>query len=471
MRPRTGFTRMAFFVGAAMLAAPSSGQESAPVGLVQADEDFPVSPPASVRSRRFYLAVSENRSAPDTNTIELPVVVLKSDAQDNRAPIVMLTGGPGTAGLSAAQYPGAYPWVGKRDFVIFGQRGTHYARPALMCPAYGDAAAGETLAALRICAARAASEGIDLSAYNTAESARDIEDLRRALGVEKIALYGLSYGTRLALSYARQFPDRVEALVLDSPLPFAADYDSELPANIRAVLQAIAQRCAGEATCKARHPDLWGRFSAAIAARTGMDIPAGEPSAAQIALYIAPGSDEDISNAPALMDAAANGILEPFPGGEGGGPSGGFAWGMRLSVWCSERTSPSGTPEPFAGINAPTFAPESCNAWPAAPRPADELQDPEGDFPTLILAGEYDVLTPPAWGERIGARLARARLVTIPAGLHSVTTNWGGTGCAMSIAGRFLENPTAVLNENEPPCLAKEPYPAFADAQLNGGAP
>lgn len=450
-----------------MLAAPVLASDDSRAGIIQADDEFPVSPPARIAHHSFYLAVPENRSVPEPRTIELPVVVLRAGKDDGAAPVVMLTGGPGTAGLSAAAYPGAYPWVGKRDFVVFGQRGTHHARPALMCEDYEAALANVSAMLFRIeaardCARDAADRGIDLSAYNTAESAHDIEALRQVLGAERLTLYGLSYGTRLALAYARQFPDRVEALVLDSPLPFSADYDRELPASVKAVLEAIASRCAGVTTCAQAYPDLWERFLAALEQRIAPLSDPGGPNAAQIAMSITPGSAEDIANAPMLMDAAARGDFNAFPeSGEGGGSSG-FAWGMRLSVWCSERADQSDASVAlFAGIDAPTVPDEVCEAWPAAPRPRSELVDPSGPFPTLILAGEFDTLTPPSWGERLLTRLSRGQVITIPAGLHTVTTNWGGTGCAMKIAGEFIDDPEAFLEGSSPGCLRDEPYPDF----------
>lgn len=442
-------------------AAPAFANEQQRIGIVQPTEEFAVSPPIGIESRRFYLSVPENRNRPDSPAIELPVIVLKGAEGIAASPVVMLTGGPGTAGLSAARYPGAYPWVGARDFVVLGQRGTHYARPALMCAGFAKAPAKEKVKAVRACADSATAKGIDLSAYNTAESARDLEDLRRMLGAEKLTLYALSYGTRLALSYARQFPDRVEAMVLEAPLPFSADYDRELPANIEAVLKAIAQKCSKGDLCNERFPDLWNRFSASIAARSESDVPVGEPSAAQIALNIAPSNREDISKAIALMDAAARGDFSPFRTGDEGDGTSDFAWGMRLSVWCSERPPSSGKAEPFAGISAPTFTPEVCATWPVPPRPTDELEDPQGDYPTLILAGEYDVLTPPAWGKSIAARLDQARLITVPAGLHSLTTDWSGSGCAMAIAHAFIADPGKYLANASPDCITREVHPEF----------
>ena len=109
--------------------------------------------------------------------------------------MVKLSGGPGTDGLSTARFTGAYPWVGERDFEVFGQRGTHNARPALMCPQFPDALrAGLPLSAqveaVTSCRNALEAVGVNLAAYNSAESARDIEDLRLALGADRLILYG-----------------------------------------------------------------------------------------------------------------------------------------------------------------------------------------------------------------------------------------------------------------------------------------
>ena len=328
-----------------LVLAPAQAGDRESVGITQATDAFPVTPPSTVPSARYYLSVPENRSDENSRRIELPIVVLKSAAPTDQSPIVMLTGGPGTAGLSAAQYPRAYPWVGTRDFVIFGQRGTHHARPALMCSEFKQAIKDSQpmegkVRAIQACAREARTKGIDLSAYNSAESARDIEDLRQALGAERITLYAASYGTRLALAYARQFPEHVDALVLDSPLPFSADYDRELPKNVETVLKAIADRCAGLPPCAEVYPDVWSRFSTVIAEIAKGSVATPDLTAADIAFSILPQTASGVAEAPRLMNLAANLQFEEFVSEDREVIPSNFAWGMRLSVWCSERNSP-----------------------------------------------------------------------------------------------------------------------------------
>lgn len=471
MRLQSLFSRALFRALAAfgfLSCALASAQDSSPVGLIEADDEFPVQPPSRVQAGLFYLSLPESWDGETTARIEVPVVIIPASEPTGQPPVVMLTGGPGTEGLSAARFPGAYPWVGKRDFILLGQRGTHHARPALMCDAYSRALAARAgqvkeVEAIRNCRTSLEARGIDASAYNTANIAKDLDALRRAIGADRLSLYGLSYGTRIALAYARDFPARVESLLLDSPLPFSASYDRELPANVEFVLRSIAERCANDTACSAAYPDLWTRFSAALEVLQG--APATDhPGAARIAFHILPGSAADIADAPRLMDAVARNDLSEFPMPSETRSVSNFAWGMRLSVWCAERQSLEDIETTsFAGINSPTFPPYACDAWNVADRPLNELRDPSGAFPTLILAGEFDALTPPAWGERVLTRLGRARLITIPNGLHSVTTNWGGSGCAMSLAGEFFANEEAFLQDaGTPACIAGEIAPDFA---------
>lgn len=452
------------------LAAPLLASDQRGVGLVQATDTFPIGQSNRFPMKRFYISVPELRSDPKGRRIELPIVVFTAESAKDRAPLVMLSGGPGTDGLSAARFPGAYPWVGKRDVVMFGQRGTHYAKPALMCPQFPEALRqggplSTQVKAVQSCGDALRAEGVNLSAYNSAESARDIEDLRLALGADKLVLYGGSYGTRLALAYARQFPERVEALVLDSPLPFSADYDNELPTSVENVLRAIANRCAEQSECASEFPDLWTGFAKEIKRLESAGETGTEPTASQVAFTVAPGSAADIANAPKLMAAAAAGDYAPFVSEPAPIRPSNFAWGMRLSVWCSETGDQNSKPTeaPFAGIRAPTFDQKLCDAWDVPKRPLDELKDPLGDYPMLVLAGEYDVTTPPEWGVRLLSGHANGRVITVPAGLHGVTTNWGGTGCAMSLAAAFVAAPKEFLESKAAPkCLKVEPYPEFS---------
>ena len=192
-----------------------------------------------------FLEVPRRRDAPEGPGMKLRVVRLPATGGDGKAaPVVYLAGGPGGSGVGTARGP-RWPVFdqvrGGTDVLLFDQRGTGLSEPPPPCPnvqRFDDASPlnrDVALAALRQTAARCIAhwrdEGVDLAAYTTAESAADLEDLRRALGVQRISLWGMSYGTHLALATLRLHGagiDRAVLIGVEGPddtlkLPLAAD--------------------------------------------------------------------------------------------------------------------------------------------------------------------------------------------------------------------------------------------------------
>ncbi|MEM1380402.1 MAG: alpha/beta fold hydrolase [Pseudomonadota bacterium] len=441
------------------------------------DAGFPVAVPATFQSVRGYLIVEE---APRGREIRLPVVVVKArDPSAGYPPVVRFAGGPGLSGLSAAAYPGAYPWTADRDFIILGQRGTEGAEPALVCTEYRGALGADLsdrVAAAEVCRARYEDAGAVLSAYHTAASARDVEALRVVLGIEKLSLYGGSYGTRLALTYARDFPDRVESMVLDSPLPHDVSYDDESPGNLRDALAAIGTACAEDVACARDYPRVFERFLVALdAARAdpwqlmAADGSSVTLSAADFVGLVGIEGPRSIVRAPRMMDAIARRdaeIIRPLIGGAT--VSSPFAWGMRLSVWCSEdlpfsRRAEGPLEENFAGLDGAVVPPEVCAVWGVPPRPRAEKAATVSSIPTLIIAGTFDPLTPPRWADHAAKTLARSHVAIVPFGGHVETNNWSGDGCAMAIAAAFFADEEAFLADpsDATACLAAQEPPDF----------
>src|SRR6185369_4972138 len=158
------------------------------------------------------LLVPENRSNPESNLIELAFVRFKSTAKNPGPPIVYLAGGPGGSGIGTAmgsRFPLFMALREIADVIAFDQRGTGYSKPNLGC--YERLALPLDVAPTReatIQELRENSRGcisywrdvqrVDLTGYNTNESADDLDDLRKALGVNQISLWSISYGTHLA---------------------------------------------------------------------------------------------------------------------------------------------------------------------------------------------------------------------------------------------------------------------------------
>ena len=208
------------------------------------------------------LIVPENRSDPDSRLIALPVIRLKAASDTPAEPIFWLQGGPGHENIIS------YPLDGlteNHDFVMVGYRGVE-GQVVLECPevsqaisdAPGTLLSPESLAAYTSgaaqCAERLESEGIDLAGYTLAETIDDVEAARKALGYDKINLYGESYGTRLQQIYVWRYPEslnRVIMVAINPPGHFIWD-----PAVTDAQIADYAELCAKDAACSARTDDL-----------------------------------------------------------------------------------------------------------------------------------------------------------------------------------------------------------------------
>lgn len=175
-----------------------------------------------------FLEVPRRHDEPDGPGMRLRVVRLPATGGDGRAaPVVYLAGGPGGSGVGTARGP-RWPVFDRvrreTDVLLLDQRGTGLSEPSPPCPhvqRFDDARPLErdaALAALHATAARCIAhwrqEGIDLDSYTTAESADDLEHLRRALGVPRISLWGMSYGTHLALASVRRHGTGIDRVVL-----------------------------------------------------------------------------------------------------------------------------------------------------------------------------------------------------------------------------------------------------------------
>ena len=196
------------------------------------------------------LTVLENRSRPGGATIELAFVRLKSTAARPGPPVIWLAGGPGGSGIEDARGPllALLRDVAEfADVIALDQRGMGLSRPRLDCPGRLDLPldkpmdAGLVLAAFRQsageCRAHWAARGVDLASYNTNESARDIDDLRRALGAPKVSLLAGSYGTHLAFATIRLFESSIDRAVLFGVS--GPDHMERLPGDYQEVLVQI----------------------------------------------------------------------------------------------------------------------------------------------------------------------------------------------------------------------------------------
>ncbi len=412
-------------------------------------------PPAIVAPapdlRTGYLVVPERRfPVIGRRTVRLPFILMKSRAAAPRPdPVLVTAGGPGGSTLGRARNRARNPLLDDRDVILFEQRGTQYAEPALVFPdidaslrsGWGTRLNGNPdpkavrkalAAALRTLKAR----GVDLAGYTTKESAADLADLRRLLGIPAWNLYGMSYSTKLMLTVLRDHPEGVRAVLLDSVLPPEANWDEEAPANILAALDAVLAAAGEDPALAQLCAELRPRFLRLVAAANAhpINVRIAHPvdrtpltirldgAGLMNCVYTALESAGAIRRLPLTLDAACRGdvqVLAPLLE-EYLGSSQGNAIGTRLSVWCNEEfpferparmLHPAGLPPELRAFVQTAVPPEALQAWPRGRPAAAENQPVASEVPILIAAGEFDPDTPVRWARRAAATLPNAFLL------------------------------------------------------------
>ena len=214
----------------------------------------------------------------DKNSAEIRVSYFRVFAKkkDNpRPPLVIHFGGPGDDGQGPFNWSAAKrETIGSdRDLIAIGQRGTTHSFMIPECPATYDLP--DTLDAVvevfrsdsQKCKKLFDNAGITLNAFSTTSGVRDVEALRIALGFQKISFYGVSYGTRFALEYARQFPSSVDRILIDSIYPPNKDpAESHIDeySDIAQYLSSLRDDCNQAPACKTAFSENVPDFPAAL---------------------------------------------------------------------------------------------------------------------------------------------------------------------------------------------------------------
>jgi pimeloyl-ACP methyl ester carboxylesterase len=430
-----------------------------------------------------YLVVRENRTIKNSPTIRLPVIIMKSENPNPLPdPILRTLGGPGVTSLKLVGGRRSSPWLKNRDMIIFEQRGTKYSQPALECPEVNGAnidsakqKLGESekrrreVEAAKVCRARLVKAGIDLEAYNSVESAGDIEDLRQALKLEKINLYGVSYSARLMLNAMRDYPQGIRSVVIESTMPLEINYDEVGVDGIKRTLDLLSSKCAADAECAKNFPNLEKEFYAFVkkanAAPVLIDVK--ESSTNEIIKVQLTGNDiitwaidyllssdaELIVSAPLQMNLVSNGNFKPLQNyaNDKLSPSSN-SLGMRYSVWCREEM-PFQNPgkiakqsTKYADLKSYVVQnlPSICSVWNIPKANAIENEPVKSDIPTLIIAGEYDAYTPPDWGRQTAKNLKNSYFIELPWLAHGA--GFSAPQCVREMISEFFD--TQKFSEN-----------------------
>jgi pimeloyl-ACP methyl ester carboxylesterase len=480
------------FLGAAVLL-------SALVGCAAQDElprfeaaDCIVSPPEPANTDCGWLVAAADRDDPAAGEVRLPVVRVRATSPDAQPdPVVFLDGGPG--GHTLAQIGDLHRLLRTpdRDLVLFDQRGAGFAQPSLRCPEYvaaaidsadeePDAALTMLATSLDTCAEQVSTSGVSLQAYSTRENAADVDDLRRVLGYESVNLVGLSYGTRLALAVLRDHPEGVRSVVLDSPAPPHIDWLAERAPTAERSMGLLFAACAAEPACADAHPRLEERFWSLTDRldRDPLAMRTIDPETTSAVTWRIDGNAligilfhqlYDASAIPRLprmiadVEAGTDAALR-IPLTQLLGALRGASHGMHHLVMCNdeypffERSAMSGTAEPrLERWAARSLQPllEFCERHGLTEAAAVENEPVASDVPVLLLAGEFDPITPPSWAERASETLSASQLFVLPGVGHEVLAS---SACAVEMARAFLAAPEQPLDSTCVSAVKSTPF-------------
>lgn len=397
------------------------------------------------------LLVPENRSDPQSNLIELAFVRFKSTAAKPGPPIVYLAGGPGGSGIGTAtgsRFPLFMAFREIADVIAFDQRGTGYSKPNLGCyeqlSAPLDIAPGPEMA-LKVLRENSKAcieywrdiQRVDLTAYNTNESADHLEDLRKALGVPKISLWAISYGTHLSFATLRRHPQSISRAILAGTE--GPDHTYKLPSNIQKHLEDLAAVIKADPQIGKDIPDFLGLMKSVF------DRLDAQPQTVEITDPRTKQKVRVIVNKFVLQYIVANNIgttvTANFPALFYRASKGDFT--NPAQVWLSISRQGVGSAMSFmmdcaSGQTAARREliareakgtlledlfnfpfPEVCEEW-NAPDLGDEFRSPlKSNVPTLFISGTLDARTPVSNAEEYRKGFTNSTHIIINGAVHS----------------------------------------------------
>jgi pimeloyl-ACP methyl ester carboxylesterase len=460
------------------------------------------------------LIVPEDRLHPNGRTIVLPVAIIKARSPTPQPdPIVWLAGGPGDDSITEIGMALAGDLNSDRNVIFLSQRGTYTAQPSLTCTAvdrwpaqtlnmpYDAATTGRAyLLATRKCRREVAARSADLGAYNTLESSEELEDLRLALGIQQWNVYGISYGTDLALNYMRMHPQGIRSVGIDGvfPPPLAGGVASWKSAGEG--INAVFAACAAQRACRARYVNIGATFRRLVKRyeRSPKSVRVHVPGTKGLTRVmisggmlvqwtVSPGTHL-AATVPAAIDALDHGNPAPIastwaapklnPAGIGVVSNGLFSsvscgewvpYESVASVIASGRSAFRGFPMSIYR-NAPNlpFMRQNCAAWSVPKAPASVRAVTRSTIPTLVISAQYDGQTAASFGPYVARTLPNSTVVTIPNVAHVAfaSPSPAANACTHRIVDSFFDAPSRA----DTSCIATVPPTDFVITRPTKGA-
>lgn len=404
----------------------------------------------------------EDPARPDGRRIALNIVVLPATTPDVAPdPVVYLAGG---GVMPATRYVGMFARSfaelrRTRDILLIDQRGTGKSNP-LACP---DLTLGpprpETqdrhLAELTQCRAALAARA-DLRFYGTEAAMDDLAAVISWLGYRQVNVYGMSYGTKAAQVFLRRHPSLVRAVALHGAMPLDTPMWLDLAASAQRSFDMVARACDADESCRSAFGDVRAKLDQALTrlAKAPADVPAesddGKPVTVHIDdrtlrdfLNVMLTSARSLADVPLVVHEAAEGRLARLAGilaQEMNAPPSPIPKGLFLTLLCGESMPQvdrsqigRATSSSFVGDFPLRYQVAECSTWPMEPAPARLYEPVRSDVPVLLLTGDLDNTTPPAYAERVAATLSQSHVIRLPWRSHN-----DGDACVTGLIGSYL---------------------------------
>lgn len=407
--------------------------------------------------------VFENREAKSGRTIRLRIVRLSAESKKEPDPLFILAGGPGQAATENTKFIArTFAQVRRtRDIVLIDQRGTGGSN-GLECDLYGKTLQGHLgdlfpLESVRQCAEQWKTRA-DLRFYTTEIAMADLDEVRAAMGYERINLFGTSYGTRAAQAYLRQFPTHVRSVIMKGVTPIATPLTPPMARDAQRAWDRLCDDCAADATCHTAFPELKEEFNTVFerlekGVETEVKNAKGEKEKVRISrATIAPTvrtSLQSINSGaelPFLIHQAFQGNYSPlaetalsirreFPKA--------VSVGVFLGITSIEDVAISDEKE-VARLSSGTFLRDdyfkelkrAAGVLPTKKMPNDYRLPVTSETPALLISGFLDPATPPGNAEDVTKDITRSSHVIVRYGSHSYS---GLSPCVDTIMATFIE--------------------------------
>lgn len=450
------------------LAHSASPQQGKQISLAPCEVPGPT-PSTKDKAHCGTFEVFEDREHKAGRKIALKIIVYPAtDTEKAPDPLFYIPGGPGSSATEDAPYVAQQMAKIRehRDLVFVDQRGTGGSN-ALNCNFFnpGDLQSylGDyfPLSDVRKCREELEPKA-NLKLYTTEIAADDLEDVRLALGYQKINIIGGSYGTRAAQVFLKRHPGSVRAIILHGVSPTNQFMPRDFPQHTERALNGVIAECAVDKECHDAFPNLEAEKKSVLekllrgpvevevkrgASNETVRISLSRDLVAETIRYMLYQASP-ASRIPLFIHVAAQGNFVPLANAAiyyrqnlvATGSN-----GMYLSVTCAEdlplikpgEGERNGT-NTFLGDYRLRQQRAACALWPRGKIPADYPKPTVSDVPVLILTGQWDPVTPPIYGDTAAKHLPHSLHVIVPHGGHGFG-GLNGIDCVDNLITSFVE--------------------------------